>query len=121
MRELAVRIRFQTPSLGHVKAKGGLGRFVFPRDPDGHIIFLATWHASNMRFAAQTLMKHQAEVEQIRWDVKVDGLLRPNRWHRRYFSGDSRRYALHEPSFLVRSSVSIAVYHRRSVTRISGG
>lgn len=94
MREMTARIRFTRHCLGNVKAKGKSGRFLLPRTQSGSVIFLPSWHRSNMRFAARTVGKHQDEVEKILWDAQVDGAVRPDSWYRRYYS--SVRFCLHE-------------------------
>lgn len=94
MREMTVQIAFTRPSLGNVKSRDGSGRFVMPRSPDGGVMFLASWHAANMRLASQLMARHQDEVGKIVWDLAVVGSVT---WHRRYFqAGNRRRYALHE-------------------------
>lgn len=96
MRELTVRIRFIEPSLGNVRQPGSTN-FVMPRDTRGVVIFMPTWHAANMKFAAKLLNLHQDEVGKILWDMAVDGVVRRGAWHRRYYqAGARRRYALHE-------------------------
>ena len=101
MRELAVRLRFTKHSLGNVKAKDNSGRFQLPRSADGPVIFLASWHKANMRFAANLLGRHQDEVGKIHWDISVDGNVRKDRWYRRYYRAQNgkRRYSLHEAFF----------------------
>jgi hypothetical protein len=77
----------------------GSGKFVFQRSPDGNIIFLASWHHSNMRMAAQLLSRFQGEVSNVHWDINVDGKLKDNRWHKNYYRtspGGKLRYSLHE-------------------------
>ena len=98
MRELTVRIRFTKHCLGNVKAKDGSGRFLFPKNPRGFVTFLAGWHHANMRFAAQILGRHQDEVGKILWDINVDGRIKKDCWHRRYYSvGQGRqRFCVHE-------------------------
>lgn len=99
MREMTVRICFSQPSLGSVKADDG--KFYLPRSPSGQVLFMASWHACNMKFAANILGRHQGTVGEIRWDMAVDGTPRRDGWHRRHLPGDAKRsrYALHE-SFL---------------------
>ena len=72
MRELTVRIRFLTACLGNQKLNDGSGKFVFQRSPDNNIIFLASWHHSNMRMAAQLLNRFQSDVNDIHWDIHID-------------------------------------------------
>ena len=101
MRELAIRLRFTKHSLGNVKAKDNSGRFLLPRSNDGPVIFLASWHKANMRFAADLLGRHQDEVGKIHWDISVDGSVLKDKWHRRYYRAQNgkRRYSLHEAFF----------------------
>jgi len=100
MRELTVRICFTEHSLGSQKLEGS-GRFVFSRSPNGSIIFLASWHYSNMRLAAQLLGRHQDEVGKIHWDINIEGKLRRKRWHRVYYRGRGGRekFSQHEAFF----------------------
>ncbi len=99
MRELTVRIKFTKHSLGAVKVSQS-GRFVFARNPNsGNVIFLATWHQANLKFAAQVFGQHQEEVKKILWDINVDGVVQPNSWFRRYFTvtgTGKQRFVLHE-------------------------
>ena len=96
MRELAVLLRFLQDSLGNVKDREGTGRFLLPRDPEGRLIFMPSWHHANMRWASQVLNKRQGEIRRIFWDPVVVPVEAPV-WRRRY-SGEAggRRYALHE-------------------------
>lgn len=99
MRELTARIRFLSPSLGNQKMRDGSGRFVFQRNPNGGVIFLPSWHNSNMRMAAQLLNRHQKEVQNIHWDINVDGVLKKNPWHKNHYRSQKShklRYSLHE-------------------------
>lgn len=103
MRELTVRIRFTTPSLGSVKqrGKGSDGRYYLPRHPDGKITYLAAWHHSNLRTASQLLNRHQKIVKDILWDIFVDGCPPKDgtQWYRRYYNAKNngkRRFSQHE-------------------------
>lgn len=98
MRELTIRIRFTRDCLGNVQEKNGRGRFLLPRTPDGHIMFLSTWHTQNMRLAAKLLGRYQNDVDKIFWDVAVDGNPGSLNWYKRYYPGNNgrQRYALHE-------------------------
>lgn len=100
MRELTVRIRFSVPCLGNVKRKEPSDHFAMPRNQQGLVIFLASWHHANMRLAAQLLSRHQDEVAKIHWDIAVDGVVSKN-WYRRYYClpNGRRRYSLHEAFF----------------------
>lgn len=102
MRELTIRLRYSSHALGNEKLKDGSGRFVFSRNPHGNILFLASWHNANLRFASQLLGRYQDEVSKIRWDIAVDGSLQEDRWFRLYYKApNSRRtrYTLHEALF----------------------
>ena len=99
MRELTARIRFLYPSLGNQKSRDGTGRFVFQRSPAGGVIFLPSWHNSNMRMASQLLSRHQKEVQDIHWDINIDAKLRDDPWFKSYYRSprsDKLRYSLHE-------------------------
>lgn len=99
MRELTIRIRFTTRSLGNVPEPTSLGRLFMPRNVDGGVIFLATWHNANMRFAAKVLGKHQDEVDKIVWDIVVDSSPHEDRWFKRFYTkteGGKARFVIHE-------------------------
>jgi len=98
MRELTVRIRFREHCIGNAKEANGGYRLLLPRNPFGRIVFPASWHRSNLRFAAQLLGRHQDEAQKILWDVEVDGYVRKGGWFKRqYQTNDGRpRHALHE-------------------------
>lgn len=110
MRELTVRIRFTQHSLGNQKSKQQGGVFMMQRSPTGSVIFMPTWHAANMRFAAKLLGKHQDEVHKIRWDMHVDCVLRRDQWFRRYYvcgqNKDKQRYCRHE-AFLPNQTIGV--------------
>jgi hypothetical protein len=101
MRELTVRIRFTSPSIGNVKKRGkGDAKYYLPRHPDGRITFLAAWHQNNLRTAAQLMNRHQKIVKDILWDIFVDGCPPKDgtQWYRRYYNakGEKRRFVRHE-------------------------
>lgn len=99
MRELTVRILFTKHCLGAAK-KAASDRFVFQRSPSTAIVFMASWHASNMRFAAQILGRHQVEVKSIMWDIEIDAVVQADPWFRRYYvKGPRQRFAIHEAFF----------------------
>ncbi len=107
MRELTVRIRFTQPCLGSVKSRGGDGRFYLPRNANGQVIFMSTWHQANLRMAAKVLGRHQDEVNRILWDIAVEGTVRRDAYVRRYYQAGSRqKYVLHE-AFLVGQIVGV--------------
>ena len=97
MRELTVRIRFTQPCLGSVPDRARQGIMLLPRNPQGQIVFLSTWHASNMKFAAQLLGRHQGEVGKIRWDVVIEAKAKPGAYYHRYYQkGNRKRFVRHE-------------------------
>lgn len=54
-------------------------------------MYMPTWWAALMRYAAKILNRHQRLVEQIDWDPVIDGTPRS---YRRYY--EQSRYTLHE-------------------------
>lgn len=103
MRELTVRIRFTKDCLGSVKkfvTEPATGQkwpvFYMPRTPDGHVRFESKWWQSSIRFAADVLNKHHRAVQQIHFDITVDG--RPSSdlhsFVKRYF--DTKKFVKHE-------------------------
>jgi len=100
MRELSIKIKFTNPSLGNEKDQR-TGRFNFQRSPgkDGKILFLASWHQSNMRFAAEMLGKHYTDIDKICWDIEIDGEVRDKCLARCYYRkkpGGKERWSTHE-------------------------
>jgi hypothetical protein len=100
MRELSVKIKFTNPSLGNEKDQR-TGRFNFQRSAgrEGKILFLASWHQSNLRFAADMLGRHHSTVEKICWDIEVDGQVREKCLTRCYYRkkpGGKERWSTHE-------------------------
>ena len=96
MRELTVRLRFSRQCLGAVlDPDKNDGRLVFARTEDGRVVFLQSWHMTNMKMAAQLLGRHQEAVEQIFFDVGVDGR---TRWFKRMYPGRNQktRFCWHE-------------------------
>jgi hypothetical protein len=58
----------------HHRQNGKLrSHFLLLRDPDGDVIFLRTWWRAVLRQAAEILCRHQKQVENIRFALKVDG------------------------------------------------
>lgn len=95
-RELTVRIRFKRHCLGNCKAEHG-GKWLFSRSPAGAVLFMATWHKENMRFAARMANRHQRAIEQILWDIEVDSGTPRRPWYNRYYSKNGKeRYVIHE-------------------------
>lgn len=100
MRELSVRIKFTNPSFGNEKNQK-TGRFTFQRSPgqEGKILFLATWHQSNMKLAAEMMGRHQDAVQKICWDIEVDAELRDKCLERCYYKkslNGRERWSTHE-------------------------
>ncbi len=97
MRELTVKIQFTNPSLGN--QKGPNGRYTFQRSLDNKILFLPTWHYSNMVLAADMLGRHQETVKKICWDIEIDAKLHPNCFARHYYpktNNGKERWSVHE-------------------------
>lgn len=88
MIEVTARLRFNNFSLGAVRCRN-LNKML--RDPEGRVMYMPTWWAALMRYAAKVLNRHQQLVGQIDWDPIIDGTPRN---YRRYY-GPSR-YTLHE-------------------------
>ena len=110
MQEVTVRIQFNQPCPGDVKRVDGKNNILaMRRDPEGSVLFLPTWWAGIIRYAAKVLSRHQSVVKKIRWDPVVDGV--PKKW-RRYFpvpehKPEARaRYALHE-AFLSGDTIGV--------------
>lgn len=100
MRELSVRIRFTNPSLGNEKDTK-TGNFKFQRSPGnaGKILFLPTWHQSNMKFATEMLGRHHEDVKKIFWDIEIDGEVREKCLTRCYYKrtkSGKYRWSTHE-------------------------
>lgn len=98
MREVTVRVRFTSPSLGNQKREDG--QFVFQRGPDGRVLFLATWHRGYLQRAAELAGRYQNLVHAIQWDIHLDGRLRRDPWFREFYvRSNRRRFRLHEAFF----------------------
>ena len=97
MKDYNVQIRFTSPCLGNAKDKES-GRFLFARNLTDKILFLSTWHRSNMVMASKLLSSHQDAVKKIHWDTAIDVELREKRWHRVYYKNavGRERYSVHE-------------------------
>lgn len=69
---------------------------MLPKDRDGRVLFLATWHQANMKLAAKLLGRLQDEVTKILWDVTVEAPAKLS-YHRRFYTaGTKTRYVWHE-------------------------
>ena len=88
MTEVEATLRFVTHSLGNCRC-GQVNRF--PHDPDGRVMFMPTWWASLVRYAAKVLSKHHHAVKEIDWDPFVVGAPLE---YRRYYA--KSRYQRHE-------------------------
>ena len=88
MIEVAVKLRFNQHCLGNCR-QNAVRRFL--HDANGNVLFLPTWWAAIMRYAAKLLNRHQRAVSQIDWDPVVVG--RP-REYRRFYA--PHRYTRHE-------------------------
>lgn len=100
MRELSIRIRFTNPSLGNEKDVR-TGQFKFQRSPSpsGKILFLASWHQSNMKMASEMLGRHQTAIKKIFWDIEIDGEVRDKCLTRCYYKKTLKgkeRWSTHE-------------------------
>lgn len=98
MLELTVQLKFTTASLGNQKDPK-TGRFCFQRSVSGRIMYLSTWHKSNMLFASQIAGKGQTASQEIMWDVEVDASLREDCLTRCYYkkkAGAKERWSTHE-------------------------
>lgn len=109
MRELAVRLRFTNQSLGNQKQPDG--GFVFQRSQGrkGKLLFLASWHQSNMTWAAGVLGRHQEAVKRIFWDIETDAELQARCLVKCFYkkTATSRmRYSTHE-ALLVGQTIGI--------------
>jgi len=105
MQEITIRLRFNRECLGsakRVKRKGQKSQtiFCFARDPRDRIMFMSTWWASLIRYAAKVAGRAYDLVGEIDWDPIVDGKPRTD-WKRvvvpAHLDPKKReRYAVHE-------------------------
>lgn len=87
--EVTARIQFTRPCLGNVR-KPDFDRLL--RDPDGEVIFLATWWRAALAKAARALNKYHSLVDKIRPALPVRGpISHIKRWY-----GDSGAFKIHE-------------------------
>jgi len=99
MRELTVRIKFTTACLGNIKKQSAGDRwpsYLMPRTPDGRVRFEAQWWKHSLKFSAEVLCRHQRAVNDIHFDVSVDGKpdINPENFYRRYLDG--KKFLKHE-------------------------
>jgi hypothetical protein len=102
MQEVRIRIRFVRECLGSIKrrTRGGQTIFRLLRDSRNRVMFLPTWWAELMRYAATVANLGQRLVRQIDWDPIVSGHPRED-WRRTVVAARDdprgrRRYAVHE-------------------------
>lgn len=105
MQEVTIRLRFVRECLGSAKRKKRKGQssqtvFCFARDHRDRIMFLPTWWAVLMRYAAKVAGRAYGIVGEINWDPIVDGKPRSD-WKRTVVSAHDdpkrrERYAIHE-------------------------
>jgi len=88
MTEIEAKLRFNNYCLGDCRF-GSISAFL--HDPDGRVMFMPTWWASLMRYAAKVLNRHHRTVKEIDWAPVVHGTCRE---YRRYYK--PRRFRLHE-------------------------
>ena len=88
MQEVAIKIKFITPCLGHIR-RDDYDRF--ERDDDNFVIFMASWWREVLRYGAQALGKHQKLVNDVRMHARVIGEVKR---YKRYFGAG--RYKEHE-------------------------
>jgi len=87
--EVTARIQFTRPCLGNVR-KPDFDRLL--RDPDGEVIFLATWWRSALSQSARALNKYHSLVDKIRPALPVRGpVSHIKRWY-----GDDGAFKIHE-------------------------
>lgn len=108
MRELTLRIEFTTPCLGSIRTYKTVSvrdtikkrsYYLLPRSPDGRIIFNQKWWSSILRKAADVDCSHQKHVDDVRFELEVDGMPRkiPENFYERYYQ--KRKFAPHEAFF----------------------
>lgn len=98
MQEVTIRLRFTRESLGASKRQTRRGRTIFRmlRSPSDQVLFLATWWAELMRYAARVANLQHKLAAEIDWDQNVDGVTRDD-WRRYVATSSGRpRYSLHE-------------------------
>ena len=88
MTEIEARLRFNNYCLGDCQF-GSISAFL--KDPDGNVMFMPTWWAGLVRYAAAVLNRHHRAVKDIDWDPVVRGNFRE---YRRYYT--KGRFRLHE-------------------------
>jgi len=111
-RERTVVICFRSPSLGNQKLEDGSGRFVFQRSPEGHILFLPSWHQANLAWASRAVGQYQQDALRVWWEPQIEGTLRENCWVRHYYKKRSGKtcWSVHQafaPGQIVRAHCAV--------------
>lgn len=88
MQEVHVKLQFNQPCLGHVRAKN-LNRMI--RDAEGRVMLLPTWWASIANYAAQLLNVPSELIKKVDWCPVVDGVTSV---YRRFY--EPGKFTLHE-------------------------
>jgi hypothetical protein len=88
--EVIAQIQFVRPCLGNVR-KPDFDRLL--RDPDGEVIFLATWWRSAFLKAARAINRYYKLVDKIRPALTVSG---PVSHIKRWYGNDSSAFKVHE-------------------------
>jgi hypothetical protein len=88
--EVTARIQFTRPCLGNVR-KPDFDRLL--RDPDGEVIFLATWWRSALSKAAQAINKYHTLVDRLRPALPVRG---PVSHIKRWYGNGEGAFKVHE-------------------------
>lgn len=88
MQEVAVKLKFITPCLGHIRRQD-YDRF--ERDGADSVIFMSSWWREVLRYGAQAFGKHQRLTQDIRMHAKIIGEVKR---FKRYFG--ENRFKEHE-------------------------
>ena len=88
--EATARIQFTRPCLGNVR-RPDFDRLL--RNPDGEVIFLATWWRAALSKSARALNKYHKLVDKIRPALPVRG---PVSHVKRWYGNGERSFKIHE-------------------------
>lgn len=108
MQEVTVSLQFTRPCLGNVRQNTRHGIcHAMPKDASGTVIFLPTWWAAGMRYAAKVYGQAYEEVKAVDWAMPVSGEL--GTWKRYVERPNQKRkgYAVHE-AFLVGTVIRVS-------------
>lgn len=95
MREVSVRLRFDSPCLGNTPAKvDGARYFALPRNLDQQVVFMPSWWSSTLRRAALILNRNQRLAAEVRFALPVAGRPRPvpQQLHKHYHGASYSRH-----------------------------